>query len=446
MKTLLIGLLTLLALPPGAMADSLAAVDDVSAGPVVAVSRAPVQADGEVAVEWESDPATCASFGRCGLTGLVTWSVPRTGRLFTLEQRTRGARERSGFLSLVDFGFGPRATGPRARVRREGGAGPQLCTDLGSATLTLPFEEEKGQATLGFAGVGDATFFETRCAGPRTVDLATALPSLQVPFDRLARGRTTVRIEGDGGFAAHGFRGLVRSSLTLSIGRARRETGGSTRERAGLRTINLNFRIVEVRGGVELALAGASDPLECAPLDSCGLAGSLRIAETADRGSAQLSAIGPARMPVRSLRAALGLTRGAPSRRVEVYGFAEWEGDGHATVSLLRSGEGAACVDTHALDEGYLGLARIGNRIRATYLSQVGRTRCPGPLLSGEASLARADLPLRAFGRRRVELRLAGDRSFVEDGWTGTSRAALTIVLERTRTLPRHPEIQVISR
>ena len=47
------------------------------------------------------------------------------------------------------------------------------------------------------------------------------------------------------------------------------------------------------------------------------------------------------------------------------------------------------------------------------------RTRCPGPY-GPPTDLATAVVPLRAFGKRVLEIRLTGTQTFVDDGYTGS--------------------------
>jgi hypothetical protein len=64
------------------------------------------------------------------------------------------------------------------------------------------------------------------------------------------------------------------------------------------------------------------------------------------------------------------------------------------------------------------------------------RTRCPGPGAAdagAERGLARGTLPLRALAHRRVTLRLTRGGDFGADGYRGSTRADLTVVVRRTR-------------
>jgi hypothetical protein len=83
-----------------------------------------------------------------------------------------------------------------------------------------------------------------------------------------------------------------------------------------------------------------------------------------------------------------------------------------------------------------------GDRVTASYggpesiPSDPVRTRCPGPSaadIAGSSALARGTFPLAAFGRRRLTLRLTTGRRFSSEGYGGSTRPDLTIVLRRTR-------------
>jgi hypothetical protein len=389
----------------------------------------PVTAGGSVAVEWEGDPATCEAARRCALRGTTTWRLPPEGfLLLTGRGRLRGA-------ALYLSGAGDVEREPvRARLR----TGQRLCADAspGSASLRLPVRAGRVAFGLGEQGVLSAT----RCAGPVSADLAPALPAVDVPFARLARGRTTIRLEGDGTFAAAGLRGRVTSTVRLRIGAP--QTGGlpPDEEPLRLRVASSRFRIASVTGDVPFEVtAGAEGSAACTALDACGLAGIQRIVPALSAGSAELTAYARARRPRRAVRAAIGLAPGGVARRVFAYGAGEFAGDGRVEASIGRAGE-PPCTDIAPFTHGGLELTPHGRRVTATFHSGSAvppRTRCPGPLLPQYDGIGRTELPLRAFRRRRVVLRFTRTEDFRDDAWAALARPALTLVLERTSVVDR---------
>ncbi|HEV2813396.1 MAG TPA: hypothetical protein VGW10_09110, partial [Solirubrobacteraceae bacterium] len=251
----------------------------VSHGPLISLDVVPMRTTGSLAVRWDSDPATCAAAGRCGLAGNMTWNAPRGGLVFVVEYLRNRRRERAGSLILSGE---ERGTPLRARVRRATPGGSSLCVDAASTGAGMELAERDGLVGIGFGQPGMETLLANRCAGPTMGDVASALPVIRMSLARLARGRTTIRLAGEGGFAAGGLRGTVTSTLSLRLGRPRTGLGDDDGDRITggrrVRQIEVEYRVAEVRGEVGVDLAASADPAECAPLDACGLAGTLRLA------------------------------------------------------------------------------------------------------------------------------------------------------------------------
>jgi hypothetical protein len=414
------------------LAAAPAAAAPAQAPPVFIVDGAdggiPVRASGGVVVDWHSDPATCEPLGRCGLDGVVAWRVPRDGSLRVFG-RGRDAAALLGLGEVLED-TGAAAT---ARVRR----GPNLCADASPVEALTFLERERGGFPVGLGREVLAAILGTRCAGPALEDVVDAVPSVRVPLARLRRGRTTIRVRGEGTFAAHGLRGTVTSTLALRLGRPRpdRRRSPSPFPRRRVRYVVNRFRVAEVRGEVALDVAGADDPRECAPLDSCGLAGVLRLVPRATAGSAELVAVAPARVSRRSLRAAVGLAPGRAPAGVLAFGAAHWAGPGVVATAVGRPDDAVPCRDAVALRGGLVLFEPAGARLEVSYhaLGAPSRTRCPGPALPAALGtpLATGDVPLRALGARRVELPLTEPGRVVDDGWAAESRPSLTLVLER---------------
>ncbi len=391
----------------------------------------PVRASGSLVVEWSSDPETCAPVGRCGVEGVTAWRVPGDG---SLHVHGRG-RDAEATLYLSDVLDGLRASA-WSRVRR----GTRVCADVAEAGVYAEFEQRRGRLPVGFDEETISGALTTRCGGPVAEDVAGAIPSLAVPAERLRRGRTTLRLGGTGTFAAHGLRGTVRSTLALRLGaprapRARHSPGGFA-----IRQVVNPFRVAAVTGEVALDVAGSADERECAPLDSCGLGGVVRLVPRLTRGSGNLVAFAAPRVPRARLRAAVGLAGGRRARALAVGGVT-WAGPGLLVSSVGRSEDAVPCRDSVALRRGGLSLSPRGATVRVAYeplAVNTTRTRCPGPALGAAARpLATADVPLAAFGRRRVEIALTGPARFEDDGWSVAARPSLTVVLERLPAVER---------
>jgi hypothetical protein len=411
-------------------------VDIVSGGSPssLRLTSAKVTLTGSLSVDFRSDPATCAAVGRCGLEGTVAWRTPRRGQLAIFE-RTRGRRTIDAYL----------AGDPRegllngrlfttAQVRRDDAAGRGLCSDGNPDSATLEVEGSGGELVFALRGGGDAPdLLATRCPGPLLGDVAGGLVTRRVSLATLRRGATKIDLGGDSPFTAAGLTGTAHSDVVLTVGRARTERDrlpASVRRRRQ-RVLDVEYHVTRVSGGVRLDVRGDPDAASCGPLDACGLTGAHVVTPSGATGSASLSAFGPARTSTRALRAAVGLAPGHPDAGITAYGTALWTDRGRDEVSIGRAGQ-PPCTDRRPLRDGYLALIPHGSRVQASYFPGVLaslHTRCPGPKPDGP--LATGSLPLRAFAHRRVTVRLRAPKALNADGYTGTVRPDLTVVLTR---------------
>lgn len=396
--------------------------------PTVRTTDIPVRPSGEVVVHWRSADAE----------GTFTWRLPPRGDLTLIRQRAGGRPTLIGHLSFAGSGLAPAGGGHAAtRVRR----GAALCADTTFAGAFAELENDRGRMELGLRELGEFSLLRSRCAGPLFEDVQRLLPVVRIPAAQLRRGRMRVRLAADSVFETRGISGTVRSTLSLALGAPRTEgPRGEVRDRTSLRRerlLSTEFRVVSVTGEIGGDVAGAADRAACAPLDSCGLTGTLRLAPRAREGEGFLNAFAERPLPRSALRAAVGLGPGGRPPHVLAFGGVSWEGEGTIETALARDGE-PACADSATLAAGALQLTIAGTRVRATYegglVTQL-RTRCPGPLfdLGLSSPLAAVDVPLTDFGRRRVELRLTQPQTLLDDGWSLTTRPALTVVLERVR-------------
>jgi hypothetical protein len=193
---------------------------------------------------------------------------------------------------------------------------------------------------------------------------------------------------------------------------------------------------------VRTSFRGSTVPGVCAPLDACGASGELVLVPETRGGRAEVQVSLPARSRVRGLVPALRRAREdfEDEAAVQGFGFVEWTDRGEASARIARPGA-ATCTDTAPLRDGALFLEPQGARVRVTYLSTAPvRTRCAGPLLGvalGQPAAASGTLPVGAFARPRVTLRLTRGARLEDGPYTGTSRSDLTVVLRRTSLTTR---------
>jgi hypothetical protein len=414
---------------------------------------------GTVSVDFRGDAAAgCAAAHLCDVRGSVRWDPSGPASVAAIGYRKHGQRLEEGFLTL---GFSDNAQSrfpTSARVRREGVPG-SLCADAAED----PFGEAHSGPRRGTAidlrlldlpssTTAAGMAFQTRCAGPTTADLAGLLPGYRITERALVRGRRTLDFSADRTFATHGLAGTLHSTVTVrllggsSIPGLTSPGGFPPTKKRRVREVQAEYRVERVSGSVVTAVRGRGDPDLCAPLDACGISGSVSIDPSASSGSAYAIATAPARLTGRQLRRALGLARGARPRGIRVYGEASWARDlGSVTADLTRLGA-PACLDSLPIDGGgslFLGYGR--RRVRVSYSggslfdeADLLRTHCPGPT-GGDVGgdLASASVPLRAFRQRRVTLHLTHGRGFRSSAYSGRSRPDVTIVLRRTRVKER---------
>jgi hypothetical protein len=409
-------------------------------GDVVRQTSVPVTLDGGLSVDFHSDAATCAVAGRCGLSGTVSWRPARKAQLYVIE----GKRSASAFLfGPPGFEGEPSALITAADVQRSGAAGNGICADGNADAGSLQFTGDRTALAVGLGGREAADeLLTTRCAGPRLADVRSALPARRIPVAALRRGQMTVDLRGEGPFAAGGFGGTVRSDLVLHLGRSKVErntSNGPGPRGVRERSLEVRYRVASVTGGLTADVAGLADPAACGPLDACGLRGTETLAPRLRSGTASLYAYAPATRPPGALRAAVGLAPGGRGSGVQVFGNAQIDDRGEAIASIGRAGE-APCTDRVPLESTILNLAVRGTSVDVGVFPYAGqstalRTRCPGPPLA--TVIAKATVPLRAFGRPRVTLRLRRGVTLQTDGYTARTRPDLTVVLERTGTRVR---------
>jgi hypothetical protein len=409
--------------------------------------RAQVQVSGQVVVTFHGDPAAgCDATFRCDVeSGSIRWTPSPQGQLYLFESGP--GRRLTPALSLYNVPVG--AIGTLAILERGAEDGSEHhCVDArGSSFETLPVSIA-GKRKLRFglrpsgSGYPPQPPLPTRCGGPLPADMLSGLPTRDVSLRTLLRAPTKVDLSGSADFAAGGLSGMAVSTIELDVGkmRARRARTRSPRRpprapRPPIRTVQLEYRVTDVTGSAPFDMV--ADPRTCAPLDACGLSGSVTITPGPAEGEAYLYAYG--RMPKADLRRALGLAPGPVPRGARIYGYVELEkGAGSVGAALERDGT-PACRDARPLRQGTLELDVRDSKLRATlggggFGADLLATRCPGPVggdLGRGRHLASGTVPMSAIGRRRLTLRLDRGTSLTTPGFQVRSRPSVTIELER---------------
>lgn len=419
---------------------------------VVRTTSIPVKVEGSVQVEFTSSTAA-GCVGPCNVSGSLTWAPAGEADLTVSDNRFPGRRELSASLFFLGGAEqdGPTTTAHVVRDAPGGTAG--VCSDARVASLTfLDFSagsSSQVEARLLRGRPDDSGLFRTRCGGPIESDLVTALPSATLDRATLERGGTTVDLSGTRPFAANGFAGTALSSIKLRLGRPRNALTPSARSTArqppayAPRTVIAVYQVERVAGTIVTSFTGGAEQSVCAPLDTCGASGSVRLTPLVSSGRATFAAYGPARrVSGRDLRAALGLRPGPRAPSITASGVADWNRDLGSAAESFTDGDGAACSDTLPLAGGFITFWVGPRRVFATYGRGSGagldplRTRCPGPSIADAAeghALATGSVPRAAFHRRRVVITLSRGRTFQSQPYAGQTQPSLQIVLRRKR-------------
>jgi hypothetical protein len=382
------------------------------------------------------DGSVTVGFGAAGRRGTILWSPARTAQLSVVETRSRKGRS-------FDVVLGAPAQ-VSAVVNRAGGG---RCSDVASGAFGIAASGSgAGGVRIALAGAGSQlggfALTETRCGGPLSGDLAHLLPSVFVGGRKLRAGHFDIDLRGSAPLAVPDMSGGVESTVVVHAGRRipePRERAVPAGERPRpIRQLSVEYRIGRVRGSVSGSATGYGGL--CAELDACGAQATWTLVPGGAGGSLTVDAFGPVERSARDLRAAVGLAPRGNTRGVDGYGVGTL--DAHAgtlTGSWSRPGS-VPCTDTRRLGAGFLQLEFGRQAVKASLIAGdlLGpvRTRCPGPGVSGgftSPALARAVVPLGAFAKRRVVLRLRRSVHSTSDAWSGTTRGAVTVVLERRR-------------
>jgi hypothetical protein len=397
----------------------------------------PVCATGEVEVSFTSDGTTpCA----CAYIGTDAWQPQGGGDLNILSYRRDGRRH---FDTQLLLGGG---VSVRDAVQRTQASGQvSACSDTnnddsGFGGFISP-SVRAGRLVVSLAQIG-ASQIETRCAGPLPVDVGSTLPTASISLSRIIHGGGLIDLRGSHSFAAHGFSGVVRSTLVLRLGRARAShpsqpvpvPSGPGRAKQ-IRSIVVTYRVERLRGSAVADVRALADPGECGPFDACGLSGAITMAPGAARGgTVALFASASATRPQRDLLAAVGLGAHGNPAGIGVEGGGGTGLAGTVAADLSQDGE---CRDETRVSgalvqvQSHAGHVLISLSPQSTQSTDPLRTRCPGPDL-GEHALVVSTLTHSALHGRVVTVALHGN-SFSDGPYRIQTRSTMVLTLRRVR-------------
>jgi hypothetical protein len=375
----------------------------------------------------------------CGYVGTDYWQPQGGGDLDVLAYRRHGRRQFDTTLLL-----GGSISGRDAVERRQPTGQTTACSDTtGSESggfLSPPVRGGRIVVSLAQSGAG---LIGTRCAGPLAVDVTAALPTASISLRRIAHSGAVLDLRGTHTFAAHGFSGVVRSTVVLRLGHARATHPSppvpAPPSAAGrgkrITAITVTYRVERLRGSAVTDVRTLTDPGQCGPFDACGLGGAITMAPApAHGGSVSLFAETSAARPRRDLLAAVGLSTHGNPARIGVAGAGEQSLHGTVAADLHQGG---ACRDQTRLSAASLQLQSHAGGLLMS-LSPVStpgtdplRTRCPGPEL-GQHALTSATLPRGALRRQVVTLALKGN-AFGDGPYRVRTRSTMTVTLRRVR-------------
>ena len=384
-----------------------------------------VESDVNVPVRFSGD--VVLTFQRNGVRGTVVWQPPSSGFLSVTAFRSHRGLIYLATLTADSY----ESTGGSATARVTGGSSP-ACAD--AAATGSSFEmPSKGRLITMTLKRAYPSLVETRCAGPITVDYASALASRSVDVKRLQHGYTAIDLASSRTFAAHGFTGMVHSTVQLHLGRpevtpqtpAPKKPGSTTR----LRYVEVDYQ-AKVVGDVLEKFQG--DPRSCALLGSCRTTGSVDLRLDQRTVGAESSAVALARRPIRDLLTALGLRRGGNPKGIPVYGaIPVGAGDARGVVG--------SCTDSTRVASGGISFTPEHGSLALEFDAGGAdslRNRCAGPFVSSY-ELATGQARRGALAHRTITLTINRGSSFVDDGYTGKITAHVRVTLIRTKVTSR---------
>jgi hypothetical protein len=398
----------------------------------------PVQMGGQLTVQFHGDSADgCARRGLCGYSGTVTWHPPSSATLLVL--RGAGAHPRTAIDFLTSAFLGSASGVTTANVTLAGdapGSTTARCGDAVNNNGSTEFAVQDGRVTVSLRRI-TPSLLATRCAGPRDADILPLLPEPNVALAALEHQGETISLAAAATLNAQGFSGVVTSSLRLRIGRASSLNLGSDDGGSGgvrMREIDVDYRAT-VSGSVQEEVQGATNPLVCDPLGSCGLRGTVTLTPRARHVAVDLSADEPASRPTRNLLAAAGLAPGS-SHGVTAGGFGDWISGGAVRSDVTQGTE--QCQDAAPLGIGTLLFSSSAGRLGVAYNpgpllgATIVATDCPGPQAGGITPAA-GHTAIAALRPRTSRISLTTGAKAFDDGYVVRYVPHLTVTLTRER-------------
>lgn len=408
-------------------------------GTVISNTNVSVCATGQVEVSFTGNPSPGCAGGPCRYIGTDVWQPQGGGDLDISTDRVHGRRQLA-----ATFVVGSSDT-VQSAVERVGPDGTTTaCSDTSNGQGGGFFSPavRGGRLVLSLARAAPP-LVGTRCAGPLAVDLRAALPTASISLRRIMQGGGVIDLGSDRPFAAHGFSGVVRSTLVLHLGRAK-ETHGPTVSTGSplgpgrghpIRQVSVTYHLERLVGNAVADVRTSSDFGECGPFDACGLSGGITIAPLAARGgSLTLAAGASTARPRRDLLAALGLSETGNATGIGVFGGGDERLRGTVTADL---NQGSPCRDqagvsgASVLLQSQAGRLLVSLSLQSLQAVDPLRTRCPGPEL-GQHALALSTLPRGALHRRVVTVALHGNE-FSDGPYRVRTRSTLMLTLRRVR-------------
>ena len=395
---------------------------------VLSLTDIEVCATGRLTVTFAGDRAAgCAAHGLCAYHGTDTWDAQGAGELQLLRLVRDG--HRSTVSTLAVGGLGPSV---RSFVGR-GRAGAAVCRDRASPesdSMSSPVRDGHVKIRLGAPGLAA---LGTRCAGPVIADVTAVLPHRTVSLARLRRGHDRIDLQGSAHFAAGGFSGMVDSTVTLRLGR--RQTEPAPKPIAD-RIATVRYRITHLAGAATATVRASRTRPACAPLDACGLHGTIFVTPPSIAGGTlSLEAAGRQTRSRLALLTALGIKTGGHTAGVGIFGAGVLGADFSARTMVTQ--DASPCTDHMKAERMGLTMEKHRGRLQvdASPFTLTGtdplRSRCPGPRLNLRA-FSSTSLPLSILRRRRFQLRLHGTR-FRDGPYEVTTHCSLVVTLRRTQ-------------
>jgi hypothetical protein len=407
------------------------------AAPGVALGETPsLNPSGTLTFSWRGDPARgCQAAGVCAVSGaLEVIPADQSDTFETPATRNIEIEDDSSVVRVTDPGSTP--------------SQPHVCAEpspFGMFLVVMRRRQLPGleAITIPFSGPSSGD-----CAGPSSLSLGDfTLPARRLPGPSEAYDLSGTRTFGSGPYEitvkstirarrpAHGENG----SGNVSVGGSGSSGGFPVPKphKGLLERVAVQYQVSSTTGTITTTFAGRPDPF-CMPLDACGASGTVTDSISGISRKLEFEAERVAKRRV-SRRAALDDFR---SGRLPLQSTAVLLKD--ALSATVRWPTGSVCTDrlTHhnAVDlnvDRARGRRKVGFTLITNQIEDPFRNACPGPsasdALASSDAMARASLPLRAVGRRRLRIVVSGHGRFVAGSYAGSRSGGVTVELRLLR-------------